>query len=121
MNVRSNRVIAGTVVAAIGIGGVAAAAAPARPAATYSLTASGTALKFNKSTINARAGSVTLRLSNRSSLPHNVGIKGKGVGRTVSRGGTSTVTARLRRGTYTFYCGVGSHERAGMRGRLVVR
>jgi len=118
---RSTKLIAGTVIAGIGIGGVVAAAAPARPAATYSLSASGSSLKFNKSTINARAGSVTLRLSNRSSLPHNVAIKGRGSGRVVSRGGTSTVTARLRRGTYTFYCGVGSHERAGMRGKLVVR
>jgi plastocyanin len=121
MNVRATKLIAGTVVVGIGIGGVAAAAAPARPAATYTLTASGTALKFSKSTINARAGSVTLRLRNNSSLPHNVAIKGRGAGRVVSRGGTSTVTARLRRGTYTYYCAVGSHERAGMKGRLVVR
>jgi plastocyanin len=121
MNVRSKRIIAATVIVGVGVGGFAAAAAPARPAATYSLSASGTALKFNKSRISARAGSVTLRLSNRSSLPHNVGIKGRGVGRTVNRGGTSTFTARLRRGTYTYYCSVGSHERAGMRGRLTVR
>jgi plastocyanin len=121
MNVRATKLITGTVIAGIGIGGIATAAAPARPAATYSLSASGTTLKFNKSRINARAGSVTLRLSNRSRLPHNVAIKGRGAGRVVSRGGTSTVTARLRRGTYTYYCAVGSHERAGMRGRLVVR
>jgi plastocyanin len=121
MNVRATKLITGTVIAGIGVGGIAAAAAPARPAATYSLSASGTALKFNKSRINAKAGSVTLRLSNRSSLPHNVAIKGRGAGRVVTRGGTSTVTARLRRGTYTYYCAVGSHERAGMRGRLVVR
>lgn len=117
---RRNKIAAGLVVVAVGAGGAATTSSNARPAATYSLSASGTALKFNKSTIRARAGSVTLRLTNRSSLPHNVGIKGRGVGRTVSRNGVSTYTARLRRGTYTFYCGVGQHERQGMRGRLIV-
>ena len=118
---RRNKIAAGLVVVAVGAGGIATTSSTARPAATYSLSASGTALKFSKSTIRARAGSVTLRLSNRSRLPHNIGIKGKGVGRTVGRNGTSSYTARLRKGTYTFYCGVGSHERQGMRGRLIVR
>ena len=120
MNVRTNRILAGAVVVAVGVGGVAAVAAPARPAATYTLSADRSKLKFNKSTIRARAGSVTLRMSNPSNLPHNIGIKGKGVGRTVGKGKTSTVTARLRKGTYTFYCGVGTHERSGMKGRLIV-
>lgn len=96
------------------------ASSDARPAATYTLSASGTALKFNKSTIRAKAGKVTLRLNNRSRLPHNIGVKGKGVSKTVTRG-SARKTFRLRRGTYTFYCGVGSHERQGMRGRLIVR
>ncbi|HEX6026717.1 MAG TPA: cupredoxin domain-containing protein [Solirubrobacter sp.] len=121
MNVRTNRILAGAVVAAIGVGGTAAVTAPARPAATYSLSADRSKLKFNKSTIRAKAGRVTLRMSNPSNLPHNIGIKGRKVGRTVGKGKTSTVTVRLRRGTYTFYCGVGNHERAGMRGRLIVR
>ena len=117
---RRNKILAGAVVVAIGAGGVAAVAAPAKPAATYTLSADRSKLKFNKTTIRARAGSVTLRMSNPSSLPHNIGIKGQGVGRTVGKGGTSTYTARLRKGTYTFYCGVGSHERSGMKGRLIV-
>jgi plastocyanin len=97
-----------------------ASGAIARPAATYSLSADRSKLKFNKTTIRARAGSVTLRMSNPSSLSHNIGIKGKGVGRTVGKNGTSTITKRLRKGTYTFYCSVGAHERAGMRGKLIV-
>ena len=103
MNVRTNRILAGAVAVAIGGGGVAAVAAPARPAATYKLSADRSKLKFNKSTIRARAGKVTLRMSNPSSLPHNIGIKGRRVGRTVGKGKTSSVTARLRKGTYTFY------------------
>ena len=63
---------------------------------------------------------MTLRMSNPSSLPHNIGIKGKGVGRTVGKNGTSTSRRACSKGTYTFYCGVGSHERAGMKGKLIV-
>ena len=85
-----NKLIAGTVVVALGAGGFAAAGAIARPAATYTLSADRSKLKFNKTTIRARAGSVTLRMSNPSNLPHNIGIKGKGVGRTVGKNGTST-------------------------------
>ena len=59
-------------------------------------------------------------MANPSSLPHAVGIKGKGKGKTVNKGGTSTYTATLKKGTYTFYCPVGSHEKAGMKGKLIV-
>jgi plastocyanin len=123
MNVRSNRIIAGAVVLAVGASGLAAASAQARPSATYSMAATNN-LKFSKTSIRARAGSVTLRMSNPTRLPHAVAIKGRGVratGRTVNRGGVSRVTRRLRRGTYTFYCPVGNHEAAGMKGRLTVR
>jgi plastocyanin len=136
MNVRSNRIIAGAVMAAVGIGGLAAtASAPAgtkarpashpsltaRPAATYTISADKTKLKFSRSTVRARSGRVTLRMPNPSSLPHSIGIRGRGKGRTVGKGGTSTYTTTLRRGTYTFYCPVGSHASAGMTGKLIVR
>jgi plastocyanin len=107
---------AGAVVAAIGAAGTAAAA----PSATYSLSADKSQLKFNKSTIRAKAGKVTLRMANPSSLPHNVGVQGKGVGKTVQKGGTSVYTVTLKKGTYTFYCSVGSHAKAGMTGKLIV-
>jgi plastocyanin len=113
--VRRNKLVAGAVVLAVGAGGTAMAA----PSATYSLSASKTQLKFNKSTIRAKAGRVTLRMSNPSSLRHNIGIKGKGTGKTVTKGGISTFSARLKKGTYTFYCGVGTHQRT-MKGRLIV-
>ena len=35
-------------------------------------------------------------------------------------GGRSKVTARLAKGTYTFYCPVDGHEAGGMKGTLVV-
>ena len=96
------------------------AASNARPAASYSLSADRSKLKFNKTTIRAKAGRVSLKLTNPSSLPHNVGIKGKGVSKTIGRNKTATYSATLKKGTYTFYCGVGSHEKAGMKGKLIV-
>ena len=118
---RRNKIAAGLVVVAVGIGGVAAAGAPARPAVTYKLAATKTGFKFNKSTVNAKAGRVTLSMANPSSLPHAVGIQGRGKGRTVQKGGTSTYTATLKKGTYTFYCPVGQHAANGMKGKLVVK
>ena len=116
---RRRAIIVGAVVAAVGA--ASATHAPARPAATYKLSATKTGLKFTPTTIRARAGRVTLSMANPSSLPHAVGIKGKGKGRTVRRGGTSTYTTTLRKGAYTFYCPVPGHEAGGMKGRLVVR
>jgi plastocyanin len=118
--VRFNKIASGLVIAAVGATGVATTASNARPAATYTLSADRSKLKFNKSTIRAKAGRVSLKLTNPSRLPHNIGIKGRGVSKTIGRNKTATFSARLRKGTYTFYCGVGNHERAGMKGRLIV-
>ncbi len=82
-------------------------------------------LKFLASSASAKAGKVTLRMKNASSVPHDISIKGPGglnqIGPIVSGGGTSTVTATLAPGTYTFYCSVDGHEAAGMRGTLTVK
>ena len=72
----------------------------------------------------ASAGTVTIKMSNPASLSHDVSIKGNGVskqGDIVGNGGTSTVTADLKAGTYTFYCSVPGHEAAGMKGTLTVK
>ena len=117
---RRNKIAAGIVVLAVGVGGVAATGSQARPAATYKLSADKSKLKFNVSTIRAKAGKVTLTMANPSSLPHAVGVQGKGKGKTVTKGGTSTYSVTLKKGTYTFYCPVGSHAKAGMKGKLIV-
>jgi plastocyanin len=120
MNMRRNKLAAGLVVVALAAGGVATTVAPAAPAATYKLSADKSKLRFNVSTIRAKAGKVTLSMSNPSSLPHAVGVQGKGKGKTVTKGGTSTYSVTLKKGTYTFYCPVGSHAKAGMKGKLIV-
>ena len=81
------------------------------------------ALRFSASELTAKAGAVTIAMSNPSPLPHNVAIKGNGVdekGEVVGTGGTSSVTAELGAGTYTFYCSVPGHEAGGMTGTLTV-
>jgi len=84
----------------------------------------GNALRFDVSELAAAAGTVIISMANPSSLPHNVAIKGNGVdakGEIVSSGGTSTVSADLAPGTYTFYCSVPGHEQGGMTGTLTVK
>jgi plastocyanin len=83
----------------------------------------GSELKFDKTSLEAAAGEVTITMVNEGDLPHNVAIKGSGVdekGEIVQNGGTSTVTATLEPGEYTFYCSVPGHEAGGMTGTLTV-
>jgi plastocyanin len=120
MNMRRNKIAAGLVVVAVGVGGVGTPVAPPPPPTTYKLSADKSKLKFNVSTIRAKAGKVTLRMANPSSIPHAVGVQGRGKGKTVTKGGTSTYSVTLKKGNYTFYCPVGSHAKAGMKGKLIV-
>jgi len=83
------------------------------------------ALKFNVSTLHAKAGKVTMVMMNPASsgVPHGISVEGHGVdqdGAIVKSGGTSMVTVTLKPGTYSFYCPVPGHEAAGMKGTLVV-
>ena len=81
-------------------------------------------LKFTTSTASTKAGTVTLAMHNPASLQHGIAIEGNGVdkdGAIVGQGGTSTVTVKLKAGTYTFYCPVPGHRQAGMQGKLTVK
>ena len=83
------------------------------------------ALKFDKSKLVAKAGTVTIDMDNPSSsgVPHAIAVEGNGVdkdGQTVDPGGKSAVTVDLKPGTYSFYCPVPGHEAAGMKGTLTV-
>jgi plastocyanin len=84
----------------------------------------GGALKFDKKTLQARTGKVTIVMANPSQLSHSVAIEGNGVnaaGHVVGPKGTSTVSATLKPGTYTFFCTVPGHRQAGMQGTLTVK
>ena len=81
-------------------------------------------LKYLASSANAPAGSLTINMLNKSSVPHDIAVKGGGVskiGAVVTNGGTSTISLNLMPGTYTFYCSVDGHEAAGMKGTLTIK
>jgi plastocyanin len=81
------------------------------------------ALKFDKTSLMAKPGKVTVVMDNPSSVPHAIEVEGAGVekeGKTVGKGGVSKVTADLKKGEYEFYCPVDGHKQGGMEGTLTV-
>lgn len=114
-----------TTTASTSAAGSSSASAGASTALTDSADPSG-ALKFTKSTLTAKAGTVTIAFTNASPLAHNFtvqqGTSGPVVGATPTfMGGTKTLTLKLKAGTYTFYCSVPGHRAAGMQGTLTVQ
>jgi plastocyanin len=104
----------------------ASATPPADSSALKLVAEDKAGLKFDKSELTAAAGEVTITMDNPdgNGMPHDVAIEGEGVqeaGEVVQPGGTSEVSADLKPGTYTFYCSVGQHRRAGMEGTLTVQ
>jgi plastocyanin len=78
--------------------------------------------KFDQATATAKAGTVTIKFSNPSSVPHAVEIEGNGVEKAsdVVTSGESSFSVDLKPGEYTYYCPVGSHRDEGMEGKLTV-
>jgi plastocyanin len=82
-------------------------------------------LKFEPGSLSAKAGEITITMTNPdgNNLPHDIALEGDGVnetGEVVQPGGTSEVKATVKPGTYTFFCSVGSHRQNGMEGTLTV-
>ena len=82
-------------------------------------------LKYNKTSLTAKAGNVSIDFTNMSPLGHNVTVassSGAVVGATPTfQGGTKTLSLSLKPGTYKFYCTVPGHRMAGMEGTLTVQ
>lgn len=81
-------------------------------------------LAFDRTELEADSGPVTIVMDNPAPIPHDVSLEGGQVdeqGETVDQGGTSTVSAQLAPGEYTFYCSVPGHREGGMEGTLTVR
>jgi uncharacterized cupredoxin-like copper-binding protein len=81
-------------------------------------------LAFDKKPLQGEAGRVTIVMRNPAPLSHNVALEGPGLdeeGEIVGQGGTSTVSATLKPGSYTFYCSVPGHREGGMVGKLTIR
>ena len=80
-------------------------------------------LKFDQSSLQAKAGKVTFKFDNPSGVPHAFEVEGKGVEEetdTITKSKAS-VTVDLKPGTYEYYCPVDGHKQAGMVARMVVR
>ncbi len=83
------------------------------------------ALKFEQATLQASAGKDTFDFTNDSPVEHDFCIESSsgaqlGCSDPVT-GGSSTLTATLQPGTYTFYCSIDGHRQAGMEGKLIVK
>ena len=100
-----------------------AGASPAKAPGVVRVKALASGLKFDRTTLHARAGKIKLVFTNLSTLQHNVRIESGehelGGTRTIRKGTASTVVS-LEKGSYNFYCSVPGHEDAGMRGTLIV-
>jgi plastocyanin len=81
-------------------------------------------LAYDKKALSAPAGQITIDFTNDSQVPHNVTIEQgqteSGATDTIQKSKTSKAFT-LTTGTYTFYCSVGNHESAGMKGTLTVQ
>jgi plastocyanin len=102
------------------------ASTPTTPSASTKLSLAadpGGLLKYDTTGLRAKAGAVTITMTNMSPVEHNVTVaSGSSVlGATPTfSGGSKTLTLNLKPGTYTFYCSVPGHRQAGMEGTLTV-
>ena len=82
-------------------------------------------LSYDKKSLSAKAGKVTITMTNMSPVGHNItiqqGTNGAVLGSTPTfQGGTKSVSLNLKAGKYPFYCSVPGHRAAGMVGTLTV-
>jgi plastocyanin len=104
-----------------------AAAKPSAPAETLKVSSPATGeLKYDPSTLDAKAGNVTIDYDNPSPVPHSIAIGPEGSTDIVDQSevganATFTVTADLKPGTYVYFCTVPGHREAGMEGKLTVK
>jgi plastocyanin len=82
-------------------------------------------LKYDKATLGANAGKVSIDFTNMAPLAHNMTVasaSGAVLGATPTfQGGSKTLTLTLKPGTYKYYCTVPGHRMAGMEGTLTVK
>ena len=106
-------------------GGGTPAPKKAAPSASGAVTESATEFKFSKPAATAKAGKVTVNLTNDGTTAHSIEIEGTPKGdvkaNVISPGQTTTLTANLKPGKYEFYCPVDSHKQQGMKGTLTVK
>jgi plastocyanin len=79
-------------------------------------------IAYTTDSASTTAGEVTIEFTNPASLPHDVVVEdadGNELARTdVITGDSTSTTAQLDPGEYTFFCSVDAHRDAGMEGTL---
>jgi plastocyanin len=103
----------------------APSAAPASGSSNLSLEANPQGqLKYNTTSLTAKAGKVSIDFTNMAPEEHNMTIESSShaiVGNTPTfKGGAKTLSLNLKPGTYKFFCSVPGHRMAGMEGTLTV-
>jgi plastocyanin len=81
-------------------------------------------LAYQFGSAEAPPGQLQIDSLNESSVDHDIALEGNGVsekGEIVKNGGTSSLTADLEAGEYTFFCSVPGHRPGGMEGKLTVK
>ena len=105
----------------------AAAPSSGTPSGSVAVAADPTGqLKFSTDSLTAKAGTVHISFTNKSTLGHNFTlVKSSGggeIGATPTfSGATKSLTVKLSPGTYTYFCSVPGHRMAGMQGTLTVK
>ena len=106
--------------------GTSSAAAAGGGSSTLSIAANSSgSLAYDKKTLSAKAGKVTITMTNMAPIGHNItiqqGTNGAVLGSTPTfQGGSKSVSLTLKAGKYTFYCSVPGHRAGGMVGTLTV-
>ena len=80
--------------------------------------------RYTADTTSGEAGTVQIGFTNPQDFRHNIALEdsgGKTVARTETIGeGTTSTIARLKPGTYRYYCSLPGHRAAGMEGVLTL-
>jgi plastocyanin len=82
-------------------------------------------LKYDKTSLTAKTGNVSIDFTNMAPVEHNLTIESSSseqVGATPTfKGASKTLSLNLKPGTYKFFCSVPGHRMAGMEGTLTVK
>jgi plastocyanin len=89
-------------------------------------------LAYTSKTATATAGKVTVTLTNKSGIGHNIALQAGNSGATqgstpvlgatpITTSGVHSFTVTLKAGVYTYYCQVPGHRQGGMWGTLTVK
>jgi plastocyanin len=121
MRRRNHLLAASALTAAVAAAPAAIAGDPPRAGASAStIRVSADEYSYRLSSKSAPAGRVTFRLTNKGRLKHDLKIAGK-KSKLIGRGKSTSLSVRLRKGSYRYVCTVKGHAAAGMKGTFRAR